>query len=145
MKPSRSRFGGASVSRRDFLAMILAAAATGRVLPALARLQTSASVSWLDTVADRQAAARLGAAYLTGHADEGDPEGLAAAIVDAAGIDPKAAPMPSPAQLLGALDRAVRADYVAGRTVVVDRWLLSRTEARVYAYAARAPVDSGLE
>jgi hypothetical protein len=31
------------------------------------------------------------------------------------------------------LDDAVRADYVQGDVVLVDGWLLSRTEARLYA------------
>ena len=36
------------------------------------------------------------------------------------------------------LDRRIRADFAAGRAVVINRWVLSETEARLYALIAAA-------
>ena len=42
-----------------------------------------------------------------------------------------------------ALAAAVRADYAAARTVAIDNWILSDTEARLSALAALVTRDGG--
>lgn len=83
----------------------------------------------LEAVGERAAAAQLGAVWLRLHPQEADVAALIDAIVAAA---PELARAVDP---FAALAAAVRADYVAARCELVDDWLLSRTEARIYALA----------
>ena len=87
---------------------------------------------------DRDAAARFGAAYLREHPDERDPDRLLAEIARAVGTVPPGA---STVALGEALRSVVSAEFRRGEVVVVQRWMLGRTEARVYAVAALAAPD----
>ncbi|WP_158044312.1 hypothetical protein [Skermanella pratensis] len=77
------------------------------------------------------AARRIGLAYLETSVDEADPAKLVALIVGD-GVDRGTAD----GDLLRHVAERQRADFAAGRTVKLDGWVLSRTEARLYALAA---------
>lgn len=88
------------------------------------------------TIADRAAAARLGAAYLVTHPHEADMEGLWRRI-QAAGRAMVPEELPgSDAGRLRWFQRLMRAEYAYGEGVLVEGWLLSASEARLYAMAA---------
>ena len=74
---------------------------------------------------DKQAAARLGRAYL-----EGRPS------ADLASLEWPS--LPAGGALRRRVARQIRADFAAGRVVCVQGWLLSETEARICAMAALA-------
>jgi hypothetical protein len=90
--------------------------------------------------ADRDAAARLGRAYLRDYPAESDRDALSAAIDRAvlAHLDGGEAASADRARLGAALQRTVRAEYAADSVVVVGGWVLSVTEARLYAAIALA-------
>lgn len=90
----------------------------------------------LAVLPDPQAAAELGAAYLAAHPHEADGARLRQAIeTSGAAHLPRDAPA-SAAALRDWLARLIRAEYAAGEGVLVGDWLLSPSEARLYAIAA---------
>ncbi len=121
------------VSRREFLLGTIASAiALGGCGAMKPWMVDAPAPDWLAAACgDYAAAARFGKAYLTEHPKEAQRELLEAAITKAAG--PAHSGTETPFQRL---DRRVRAEYVRDDTVLVERWILSRTEARVYALAA---------
>jgi len=70
----------------------------------------------------------VGEAYLTAVPAERDEAVLRATLGPAVGTDPAAA--------LARLAPVIAEDFAAGRTVVLDGWVLSLTEARVAGLAA---------
>ena len=85
----------------------------------------------LNMPGDSEAARAVGSAYLAAYPSEGRRSiiaGLERATARAGKV--------RGATLFEALKLASRADFAAGETVEVDGWILSRTEARVYALAA---------
>jgi len=132
---------GAGWSRRSFLLSVLASLAVGgiavsRFYPRGVQPDTATAPDWLmKIVADRDAAARFGRAYLDTHPAEQSGETLLKAI-DAAIVTRLGAGADTPMdtqQLLVQLQQLVRAEYAAGQTLVVGGWVLSATEARLYA------------
>jgi hypothetical protein len=129
--------------RRAILALLLGLSA-GRALGApvasgLPPAGPAAAPAWLLQLRG-DAGARLGSAYLRDHPAERSLAALFAQIdasLGAADATGDAAAGQGP-DALGRLHEAVRADYRHGEVVAVDRWLLSRTEARVYAAWALA-------
>jgi len=121
------------LSRRRFLlgtlASALAVSGCKGIRPWMARGERP---DWLAAVcSDCQAAAGLGRAYLAVHPEEADRALLDKAIARAL------APQEDPTQtLFQRLDRRVRSEYARDDTLPVERWILSRTEARLYALAA---------
>jgi len=107
-------------------AAALATAFVGRGWPSPERAATG---SLLCSVRARASARIIGAAYLATHPDEADPALLRRAI--AADLAPAA--QRDQAELDRALAHRVRADFLEQRTVKVDGWVLSRTEARLCA------------
>lgn len=91
-------------------------------------------------VPDSAAAARLGRRYLDGASTDVDLRRLADGVLASLHMTTAADNVAStPESVL--IDRARRRvidDYVAGRVVEIDGWLLSITEARLYALAALA-------
>lgn len=79
------------------------------------------------------AAVALGTAYLAQVPGEASAERLVAALTDG----PRGVPVArlEPRGLGAHLARRIRADFGAGRTVVVRGWIVSRTEARLAALA----------
>ncbi|MFO1068597.1 MAG: hypothetical protein U1E14_08745 [Geminicoccaceae bacterium] len=99
--------------------------------PLAAGAATPAASDPLAILADREAAARIGRAYLATVGDTAaDPASLRrqlAAVLSPAGRE----------VMRARLADAIRADFAASRTRLVDGWLLSETECRLCALAAR--------
>ena len=104
----------------------------------------------IDTPAARQArriagiftrplsAARIGRAYLRAHPDQARLDRLLQEL--AAGWPGGAGHLErlSTAQLRRRLNRKIRADFAAGRTVTVEGWVLAESEARLFALTTLA-------
>jgi hypothetical protein len=84
----------------------------------------------------RDSAAEIGRAYLRSGDEPADASAMAAAIARDAGIEPGEAAARDPLRLRRALALRTRRDFAEGRTVRVEGWILSRTEARLYAIAS---------
>lgn len=86
-------------------------------------------------VPDLAAAKRLGQAYLASHPNEFDHRLLTDGVLDALRIwgGPGAIGSIQESVLVARARRALTDDYLAGRVVDVDGWVLSLTEARLYA------------
>jgi hypothetical protein len=120
------------LTRRRLLiaaAGLAAAAAVGPscLLTLVERLSGAEAASLLrGLITDREGAARLGRSYLAAHPTEARSGVLVRDLVGAI----------EPTSVSGAsrevADR-IRGDFAAGNTVVVEGWVLSRTEARLYA------------
>lgn len=82
-------------------------------------------------VRDRRAAVELGRAY-----GVGDRDALIAAVASSASMTAAELASRSSGAMRRVVARAIDADFDADRVVVVDGWLLSRTEASVCALAA---------
>ena len=136
------------IARRKVL-VSLAATLAGVMLPSVGLaaqpvLDSQELDGLLNTlVPDIAAAARLGRAYLAAHPAELDPQRLVGgllrdlrlpAVEDALDSTPGAA-------LVAKARRVVADDYLVGRVVIVDGWLLSITEARLYALARMLPTS----
>jgi hypothetical protein len=80
-------------------------------------------------VCDRAAAAAVGERYLRAYPEERDRRRLLEALS-------LPGPGSSPAVLARALERRIRADFAAQRTVLIDGWLLARAEAAICALIA---------
>lgn len=132
------------LSRRRFLLSLLAGWAGASFLPwQLAAAETvdaaDAWPAWLSEITgEPTAVVRLGQAYLATHPNDQDPDHLIRLIderlVRLPGLDP--ARLVQPAQIARALKQCVRYDYVNDATVSLDGWVLSETEARLYALVA---------
>jgi hypothetical protein len=79
-------------------------------------------------VIHRESAIQLGLAYLRAHPDEYGATELTALILGGRGV-PRGGEAAS-------VSARMRADFEARRVVTVDGWILSRTEARLYALCA---------
>lgn len=104
----------------------------------IATHESSALPDWLSAVLnDPQAAADIGNAYLAQTPGERRIELLLELIV--AALVPRLGRAPEslvPQHVAGILREVVRDDYARGEVVRVDGWLLSLTEARLYAAVA---------
>ena len=126
----------------------LAGMVAGVMLPPLGLTAGQLSGGQVDVllnilVPDMAAAGRLGRSYLTAHPTELDLQRLVDDVPGplrlASGTDsidsiPKAV-------LIARARRVVIDDYRTGRVVDIDGWVLSITEARLYALAALADVN----
>jgi len=92
---------------------------------------------WLRLSGDRDAVLRFGNAYLRSHPEERKFEILVARIEKAISTDSDLeTAVTRQAACAAMLQHKVREDYRRGELVSVNSWLLSRTEARMYAAAA---------
>lgn len=131
------------VTRRRVILALLLGLVAGRA-PGLADTVDHPTVApvelppWLARLrGERDATARLGEAYLRAYPAERSLAVLLAAIEEAIGAQRRSNGAAGDAlAALEQLQRAVRDDYVRGEVVSVDGWLVSRTEARVYAVIA---------
>lgn len=131
-------------TRRAFLLAMLAsvpggATVTSRNLFAAASPEACWPPVWLAGITGkRDAVVRLGQAYLETRPAEQDSDVLVAAIDRALApelaADTRAAA--DPLQVIAALRRVVRTEYVRGEVVQVKGWVLSTTEARLYGLQA---------
>jgi hypothetical protein len=125
------------IARRDFLLGLAAAplvAVTGGCGPS--RTLTSALLGFY---ADRGPAATVGAAFLERFPDEDDPTRLVRQLAGSASRQREWESLAAadPETLHEALRAGHRADFAAGRIVLLRGWVLSQTEARLCALAAR--------
>ena len=99
------------------------------VLAAMRTAQSSETNDLTSCLSDRASASAVGTAYLRKH-----PEHASRAVL----LDHLALPdgRLSPAQIAVAVECRIRSDFVHQQTLVLDRWLLSRTEAIVCALIA---------
>jgi hypothetical protein len=126
------------------LALVAGAAAGGGYLAGRHRVFAAGAVTdpwpqWLLDSNNREAVVRLGNAYRSAHPAEADAAVLLDAIdraLAAAGAGAAATP---PAVLASAMQQRVRDEYTRGEVVRVTGWILSVTEARLYALVALGP------
>ncbi len=126
------------ISRRRLLHLggLLAAAMLFGRRPLARPAERDALAKTLAGVVRRRADARiLGRAYLSGRPDEADPATLARLICGPAGEQVRRL---DASDLRLAVSERVRRDFHEGRTVVLHGWILSVTEARLYALTALA-------
>ncbi len=139
-KFSSPPLGRRHCTRRTFLFSVLASLAAASKPFSLASAEHSRCLAphWLPSViADQQSAARLGQAYLRTYPQHRQCHTLIRAIeqvLTAQGsVVPPSADAPETA---AALQQLVRNEYAQGEVVPVAGWILSQTEARLYALAA---------
>jgi hypothetical protein len=133
-------------TRRSFLLGALAGVAGAGILGCTGPEDSGSALqkwsAWLlgGDPASRDAAVRLGMAYLRAYPAEGDRRALLVAIdrVISANLESGDLASADAPQVGAALERAVRAEYAAGKVVMVEGWVLSVTEARLYAAVASA-------
>jgi len=122
------------LSRRSFLLMALASLTaacsdTDR--------NTGAEPGWLaHIIGDPEACARLGRAYLDTHPEYYRGDKLVADIQRALAKHDAVAITSDPQRTVTALQLLVREEYISGEVEPVTGWILSITEARLYALAA---------
>jgi hypothetical protein len=123
------------LSRRDFLAAVLAAAVAG---PLIARAGTAGvpplrTRLFKDRVLDKGPIADYARLYLARHPEESRPEVLQRKLFGG-GADKDAD------TLKRGLLRDIRGDFAEGRTVNLDGWVLAVTEVRLWClYLAATP------
>ncbi len=133
-----------NIARRDFFSS-LAAMLAGVMLPSLGPVAGQALNSQLGSllnilISDFAAAGRLGRAYLTAHPAELDLQRLVEDVLGSLRLQAAAGAIDSSSEavMIARARRVVIDDYLAGRVVNIDGWVLSITEARLYALAALA-------
>lgn len=125
-----------SLTRRGFLQLVGTLVGVGGVALASPPDAADARIPrWLrELLADPGAMAGFGRSYLAQHPQEKDPTRLAESVRRAL---PETRPG-EPDDWLARANAAVEADYARGDTVMLTGWIISRTEARIYALAALA-------
>lgn len=119
-------------SRRNFLRQALCWVALGgvagcRTLPQVEFAEGVMPAAWLDEViGNLEAASRIGKLYMAAHTEEQTADRI---------LDEIATTVQGRLDFDG-VSAAIKSDYVRGETVSVDGWIISRSEARVYALAA---------
>jgi hypothetical protein len=131
-----------NIARRDVL-VTLSAMLAGVMLPSLIPAAGQMPGSQIDgllfiLVPDTEAAERLGRVYLTAHPGELDLQRLVGYVLGRLQSAADAIDCCPEAVLIARARRVVSDDYLAGRVVNIDGWVLSITEARLYALAALA-------
>jgi hypothetical protein len=127
-----------SLTRRSFLLSLAGAAGSVCFVSGCQRFVTAVPGSqpwseWLLDAYNRESVSRLGTAYRADHPEESSAEVLAGSIERAlaeAGNPGKAA---DPAGHAVILQQRVRDEYARGEIVRLSGWIVSITEARLYA------------
>lgn len=103
-------------------------------IAAVSPLHADPLVATLRSLVSDPAGARcIGQIYLRQAAAESDPSHLASLILSSLNLTSQDSLRLRRAALSKLFGAAVRADFAAGRTLALDGWILSRTEARVCA------------
>lgn len=120
-----------AMNRKRFLLLttVVAAATAGRwlFLDGSPSGKSPLEPEFLSNLFPHDQLVHLGRIYRTQYPGEGDAHALTARLLGDAGVDSLTSPEAAVARHLAA---RVGADFRAGRTVVVDGWVLSQTEAR---------------
>ncbi len=129
------------IRRREFLEGVAAASAAalasaaGVVLPACAR-EDPLEPALRGFFADRDAARKVGAEVLVLDPEAGTPQVLIERLARERGAELRELARSDPEALAELLREQHRADFGEDRVVVVRGWLLSQTEAWLFAFAA---------
>jgi len=129
------------VSRRNVMAIGVIAAAVGLPISMAAisrRDRSQAETSLLAVFRDSKAVAQLGDAVLGAWPHMSNRIMLLALILNDLGIDEQSAVRADVTGIAKRLSQRIRDDFSARRTVMLDGWVLSVTETRLYALAALA-------
>ena len=140
MKPLQSP---GSISRRDVMAVGAAAAAASLPISitAISRWRRShAEASLLAVFRDASAAVQLGNAVLSAWPHLSNRIVLSALVLHDLGMDEKSVARTDISDIANRLSQNIRQDFAERRTVILDGWVLSVTETRLYALAALAGV-----
>jgi hypothetical protein len=127
------------MNRRSFLAvlaMVTAFPAMSRKLAASAPHENGGVIGLDVVIADADAAARLGRHYLAALTPPPTAEQLVTEITQSMGPVSGGPEAVDDAVIIERARRAVTDDYLQGRVTDVDGWVLSLTEARLFALAA---------
>jgi hypothetical protein len=132
------------LTRRHFLALSIAFVAP--LLPAIVRPRPmtggapgpDAAAVLADVSAVPASARRVGRAYLAATPAEANVARLAAGVVGSLPAGPALLAGGDADAVRAALANVICDDFRSERTVAVEGWILSRTEARLYAIAALA-------
>jgi hypothetical protein len=127
------------ITRRGAVATAAAGLLTALLpgAPALTERAAGPAQRVLGIFRDREAAASIGRVYLRQRPEEHNEERMLALLMGDASPASTGERLDE-AALHAALRRRLREDFACGRTVWVDGWLLSATEARLCALAAMA-------
>jgi hypothetical protein len=126
-------FPPADIRRRQILTLLAVIAAGGLPsLPGVPAAGKSGVELVPETLTDPGAAERFGRAYLAAFPSEADRDTLLQRLAAALVAGEQAVPSGAGA-VLARFDRLVRGEYTRGDVIGVDGWLLSRSEARLYA------------
>lgn len=129
-------------TRRTFLqavaaGLVVAGVPGCRKEPAKTTPVAGGQQAWLAKIIGADdAAAQFGRLYLEAHPEENDRAVLVGLIEQASGRETDSTSPADPAVVAAALQRVVRAEYARDAVVAVDGWVLSVTEARIYALVA---------
>jgi hypothetical protein len=119
------------LTRRGFVLSILALAPIALVGTAWIRFPTFRRAAIESLLSNIGGARQIGARYLDLAPEDSDPVALAARVFGAAGHPPQ-----NPRDI-AALRQAISVqrerDFATGDTVIIDGWILARTEARLCA------------
>ena len=131
----------AGLSRRKVLIGAAAVAAAG--LPAVpvqdaAEISIRAEAAILGIVRNRAAATALGNAALASRPELGDRKTLLGDMLNDLGMDSDTLARARTADIAGRLSAQIRDDFGNARTLMLDGWVLSLAETRLYALAALA-------
>lgn len=125
------------VTRRRFLA--LAASLAGTALPASSVAASAFGPTALALAANSARSARaVGRAYLAATPNERAADALVERLTARLPAGRASLASDSDVELRAQLHRAIEQDFAAERTVQLDGWLLSQTEARLCALTALA-------
>lgn len=135
------------LTRRRFLSHAVCLVALGKIAGCSSMAFGPAphdDKAWLnDLIPDIEAAARLGQAYLKAHPRSASDGSLQDYLIAVLRSYPNFATAQTDEERFAAVSTIVANDYTVGDIVNVDGWVLSRTEARIYAVLAQnwAPIQ----
>lgn len=133
-------------SRREFVCQLLCLIAGSSFLgcenTSQPGLQSTQDIMWLkENIPFLESAARLGDTYLSAYPAEKDSSWLSSQIEKALRIqitsDYKAI------YSVQNISDTIQADYMRNETVLVGKWIVSRTEARIYALVSHHAQELG--
>jgi hypothetical protein len=137
----RAEISGAELSRRTMLAVGAAAVTCSlSIPPTLDLAQNSLAVerAILAMIQSRESATQLGIAALASWPDFRDRKQVLAEALDDLQMDAASVVHADTREIAGRLAQRIRDDFAAGRTIMLDGWLLSLAETRLYALATLA-------
>lgn len=138
--PGTAVLSAANFSRRDLLVTTAATAALGLPAWSLPASVVPPAEALLAVFRDRAAARRMGRAVITALPRFGEQPRVTAALLKDLAFAEGGGISPDAEDIRTRISRSVRTDFAAERTIMVDGWLLSVTEAQLYALAALAGI-----